>query len=176
MIHLYKPKPYKTTITHDRTGKWVRNENNKVIYHEFKDGKWVKYEHDSKGNRTYEEYSNGSRYKTTYEKRKKVLTIGVNSDGDKSWTRYKYNKWGKTMWELHNDGRFDWWGFYDNGKYNGYGWFHGCWGWDEYKIENNLRRYERENNNWIIVEYNENEDVIYFETSMHGIILNNRIT
>jgi YD repeat-containing protein len=67
----------------------IYDENNKLIYEEYSDGYWVKYEYDENGNKIHEE----------------------NSDG--YWVKYEYDENGNLIYKEWDDGFWKKWG-YDN--------------------------------------------------------------
>ena len=55
----------------------IKDDNGKLIYHEYSGGGWYRYERDDEGNKTYSEYSNGGWYRYEYD-----------DEGNKTYTEY----------------------------------------------------------------------------------------
>ena len=91
-------------------GEWelmVKNDNNKIIYHEKSDGLWVMNTYDDDNYLVLQENSNGVWEKWVYDdkldnKKKKALLRKENSYGQ--WSKYQYNNFGNIIYYEKHDG------------------------------------------------------------------------
>ena len=66
----------------------VYDVNGNIIYREYSDGSWVKYEYDNNGNNIYREYNNGFWEKREYDANGNII-YSENSDGYIEDNRYE---------------------------------------------------------------------------------------
>ncbi len=94
---------FKEPITISSRTRTIMNKNNDILYHEYYNGSWVRYEYDDIiGKEIYYEKSDGSWERKKYNYYGKVI-YRENSDG--IWERWEYDKNGKLIYnENSNDG------------------------------------------------------------------------
>ena len=73
----------------------IRDKNVNIIYREFSNGRWAKYEYDSKGNLIYIEGSNGYWAKWEYDSKGNVIYF-ENSYGD--WAKGEWDSEGNRIY------------------------------------------------------------------------------
>ena len=79
----------------------IKDDNGKLIYHEYSGGGWYRYERDDEGNKTYSEYSNGGWCRYEYDDDGNE-TYSENSDGN--WYRNEYDDEGNKTYHENSYG------------------------------------------------------------------------
>ena len=81
-------------------GDVIRDDKGKIIYFEYSDGRWKKWEYNDKGNMIYYKHSNGFWGKWEYDENEYQI-YEERSDG--FWKRYEYDDRGNIIyWETSN--------------------------------------------------------------------------
>jgi hypothetical protein len=80
---------------------FIKDKNNKEIYHEDSDGYWIKREFDQNGKLIYYENSSGYWSKSEYDQDGKEIYF-QNSNG--FWSKREYDQDGKLIYYENSDG------------------------------------------------------------------------
>ena len=89
-------------IRYKRRRQWdvIRDENGKIIYFEYTDGRWKKWEYNDKGNMIYWEDSNGYWGKWKYDDNGNLI---YHEDSGGRWRKTEYDDRGNIIyWETSN--------------------------------------------------------------------------
>ena len=127
------------TVT--KYGYQIHNKNFHVLYIEYTDGFWKKFEYDGNGNRIYLEISNGNWEKYEYDENGNI-TYYERSDG--YWEKLEYDENGNKIYVENSDG---------------------YWYKKEYNDNGNEIYIEEFTGWWIKKEYDDNGNLTYSENS-----------
>jgi YD repeat-containing protein len=87
--------------------------NGKIIYEEYSDAWWEKFEYDNEGNKIYEEDSDGHWEKYKYDDNGNMI-YSERSNG--RWWIWEYNNKGKQLYYENSDGFWQKYEYDDNGN------------------------------------------------------------
>ena len=82
----------------------IKDKNGKIIYVEFSNGSWCKYEYNQNGHQIYYENSNGFWEKYEYDQNGKIIYLEMSNG---SWEKFEYDQNGNRIYYEDSKGYID---------------------------------------------------------------------